>query len=144
MVDPEQSANTRHVFRDTLALFVGQGRRFSVEAVSAATGIGVDAIRSYLRGQSCPEWCNAVGILNVLPAEFAAAVLRPAGISGVRKIDAETTPAETLREVAEGAAALATALADGRIDHTEWPAVRKELTEAMVSIASLLHSGERR
>lgn len=142
MVDPEQTWNTRNVFRDTLALFVGQGRRFSVEAVSAATGIGCDAIRAYLRGQSCPEWANAIAILNVMPAEFANAVLQPAGLSGARKVDATSTAAETLREITEGAAALASALADGRIDHTEWPTVRKELIEAQVSISQLLSRGE--
>lgn len=135
---PEPMTNIRAVFRDTLALFVGPGRRFEVETMAAATGISADTFRRYLRGESCPEWANAVAILGVLPPEFAAAVLRPAGLTGLRRVAGDITPAATLAEVLEGATALAAALADGRIDHTERPRVLRELTEAMTAIAQFL------
>ncbi|MBF0169067.1 MAG: hypothetical protein HQL45_15705 [Alphaproteobacteria bacterium] len=134
----EHQRNTRSVFRDALSLFVGQGKRFSVEAIAAASGIGTATIHAYLNGRSCPEWVNAVALLNVLPVEFAAAVLRPAGLAGLTRIDGEVSAAETLGQVAEGVASLATALADGRIDHQELPRVRQELTEAMVAITQFL------
>lgn len=134
----EQPKNIRAIFRDNLSLFVGAGRRFEVEDVAAAIGKSPDTIRRYLRGESCPEWENAVALLAVLPPEFAAAVLRPAGLTGLRRIDGDSTGPETLRDVAQAAAVLATALVDGRIDHTELPEVRKELTEAMVAIAHFL------
>jgi len=134
----ERGRNIRTVWRDTLALFVGPGRRFEADALAAAIGRSPDTVRRYLRGEGCPEWDTAVLILAALPPEFAAAVLRPAGLSGLRRIDGETSPAETLRELCEGAATLAAALADGRIDHTELPAIRRELTEAMVAISQFL------
>ena len=129
MARPEHIENARRVFSDNLALFVGSGRRFSGEAVSAATAMSPDTIRAALRGHSCPDWPNALALIDVLPGEFGAAVLRPAGLTGIRKIDAETTPSETLREIAEGAAALAGALADGRIDH----AARQSPTEVRMN-----------
>lgn len=134
----EQVRNVRAIFRDNLVLFVGAEKRFEVEAVAGASGLSVDTIRSYLRGATCPEWSNAVTLLRILPTEFATAVLRPAGLTGMRRIDGGITSGETLRDIAQAAATLATALADGRIDHTELPAIRRELTEAMVAIAQFL------
>lgn len=134
----ERRQNTRQLWRDTLSLFVGAGRRFEVEAVAAAINKSPDSIRRYLRGESCPEWDSAVDILDLLPVEFATSVLRPARLTGFRRIDGEATPGETLRDVSQAAAILATALADGRIDHTELPAIRRQLTEAMVAIAQYL------
>ncbi len=134
----ERSRNIRSIFRDNLSLFVGTGRRFEVDDVAAAIGKNPDTVRRYLRGESCPEWENAVALLAVLPPAFAAAVLRPAGLTGLRRIDGDSTAGETMREVARAAAVLAAALADGRIDHTEIPTVRRELTEAMVAIAQFL------
>lgn len=134
----ERVPNARKVFRDNLSLFVGAGRRFEVEDVAAAIGKSADTVRRYLRGESCPEWENAVALLAVLPPEFAAAVLRPAGLTGFRRIDGDSSGPETMRDVAQAAATLAAALVDGRIDHTERPAIRRELTEAMVAIAQFL------
>lgn len=105
----EQARNAREVFCDTLSLFVGPGRRFEADAIGAATGITADTIRRYLRRESCPEWANAIALLRVLPPEFAASVLRPAGLTGLRRIDGSSPPGETLREMAEGVAELAKA-----------------------------------
>lgn len=138
--DVEHLVNIRRLFRNTLSAFVGPGRLYPVEVVAAATQMKPDTIRRYLRGESCPEWHNAVAIMGVLPPEFANTILHPAGLTGLRRIGGECTAAETLREVAEGAAVLASALADGRIDHTELPAIRKELTEALVAISQFLQA----
>ena len=136
----EHSVNIRQLFRNTLNAFVGPGRMYPVEVLASATQMNPDTVRRYLRGESCPEWHNAVAIMGVLPPEFANTVLHPAGLTGLRRVGGECTPAETLREVAEGAAVLAAALADGRIDHTELPAIRKELTEALVAISQFLNA----
>lgn len=138
----ERQRNIRAVFRDTLSLFVGPGRRFQVEDVAAAIERGPDTVRRYLRGESCPEWDSGVLLLGALPPEFGTAVLRPAGLTGFRRIDGATSSGEALRDVTQAAATLATALADGRIDHTELPVIRQDLTEAMVAIAQFLARGE--
>lgn len=134
----EQLRNIRSVFRDHLSLFVGAGKRFEVEAVAGACCKSPDTIHSYLRGVTAPDWATGVILLRVLPTEFGAAVLRPAGLTGFRRVGGLCSPAETLRDVAVAASTLATALADGRIDHTEAPAIRRELNAALVAIAQFL------
>lgn len=140
--DDEQLKNLRGLIRDTLSLFVGHGRRFEADAVGAACCKTGASIHSYLRGNSVPDLPTGILLMGAMPVEFASAILRPAGLTGLRRLDGETTPAETLREVLEGASALAAALADGRIDHTERPRVRRELNEAMVAIAQFLAAME--
>lgn len=141
-VSPEQQVNTRQLFCRYLNAYVGPGRMFPVEVIASGIGSNPDTVRRWLRGESCPEWHNAVAILAILPPEFANSVLAPAGLTGARRIDGDTTDAETLREIAEAAAAMAKALADGRIDHTERPTVTKELREALVAIAQWLANKE--
>ncbi|NKD88739.1 hypothetical protein HEQ72_10545 [Haematospirillum sp. 15-248] len=139
MIDPEQIRNVRQAFSDALSLYVGAGRRFSVGDVAAATGVGQDAIRRYLRNESCPEWHNAMSLIRVLPVEFAETVLRPAGLSGVRRTGDETiTGLSLMRDITQGAAVLADALADGHIDHQERAVCRTELTKAVVAISQFL------
>lgn len=139
MVDPEQIRNVRRVFSDALNLYVGPGRRFSVGDVAAVTGVGTDAIRRYLRSESCPEWHNAMSLITVLPVEFAETVIRPAGLSGLRRTgDESVTGLSLMREITQGTAVLADALADGHIDHQERAVCRKELTEALVAISQFL------
>ncbi|HVI51521.1 MAG TPA: hypothetical protein VM661_09950 [Candidatus Sulfotelmatobacter sp.] len=134
----ERLKNIRTGFRDTLASFVGVGRSFAVDDVAKACGKSPDTIHSYLRGQTVPDWPTAVLLLGLLSVEFATIVLRPAGLAGVHRISGVCPPGETLREIIEGAATLATAWADQRIDHTEWPEVEKQLTEAQTAIAQFL------
>lgn len=134
----ERMPNARTIFRDGLAHFVGPGRYVRVEQAAADSGIGADTIRRYLRGESCPEWVNGLALLHILPPDFAAAVLRPADLAGFYRIGGTCAAGEALRELTEGAAALARALADLRIDHTEAPIVRQALTEAAIAIAQFL------
>lgn len=138
VLNVEQLVNTRHLFCRYLNVYVGPGRMFSVEVIASGIGSNPDTVRRWLRGESCPEWHNAVAILAILPPEFANAVLAPAGLTGARRIGGDCSHAETLREITEAAAALAAGLADGRIDHTERPTIRRELSEAMVAIAQWL------
>lgn len=137
-ITQERAENVR-LFRDTMALFVGAGRMHAVETIAAATGISTDTIHRYLRGEGGPEWSNALALMAVLPPEFAAAVLAPAGLTGLCRIDGECGEGETLSHTAEATAAMAAAMADGRIDHTEMPRVRKALGRAAAAIWQFLH-----
>lgn len=132
---------SRTVWWDSFAEHVGRGRAVSVDGLVADTGIGTDSVRSYLRRQSCPDWTNGTLILKSLPPAFAAAVLRPADLAGFHRPGGACAPGEALRELTEGAAAMARALADLRIDHTEAPIVRQALTEAAIAIATYLAEG---
>jgi hypothetical protein len=143
MSDPEHNRNTDKAFCDALNLFVGRGKRFSIAGMASATGIAENTLGCYLRGTSTPAFYNQVRLQTALPPEFANELLRLSNLAGARRIDGETTPPETLREITEGAAALAAAWADGHIDHTEKPKVRKELTEAMCAISQLLSQLDR-
>src|SRR5579883_3351405 len=58
------------VFRDAFALFVGQGRRFSCEAVAAATKIPLRTVRAYQCGECLPSWERLWLLMLVLPTEF--------------------------------------------------------------------------
>lgn len=134
----EQLRNIKDVFRDNLSLFVGAGRRFEAEAVASACNKSAATIHSYLRGETVPDLPTAIMIMAVLPPEYAAAVLRPAGLVGLHRVDGSSTAMETAREVSEGLNELLKALSSGRINHTHLPGLRKELTEAMVAIAQFL------
>jgi hypothetical protein len=120
MCDAEQVKNTREVFKNIFALYVGQGRRYSVETISDATGISAATLNKYRRGESCPEWPQAVAIMGALGPAFASAILAPAGLGGVRKVEEETTDAgHMLSRMLDEGAALARAWEDRRIDHRE-------------------------
>ena len=134
----EPAEELKKSFCDSLALFVGANRRYGVEEVAAATGISTDSLHRYLRGETCPKWDKAVQLLTVLPVEFGLALLRPAGLTGLRRIDGDSSGPETMRDIALAAADQAAALADGRIDHTERPVIRRSLNTAMVAIATYL------
>lgn len=138
MSNLEHIVNSRNVYRDALNLFIGRGRRYEIKEIAAAINAHPDTLARALNGVSCPDWVNTTALMRVLPIEFAEMMLRPAGITGVRRLDGTTTPAEALSEVAEATAALAAALADGRIDHTERPKVLKEASEAICALSHLV------
>ena len=112
MCEIEHLRNTREVFRTNLNLHVGAKRRFTVEAISDATGIGCDAIRRHLRGETTPDLGNLLAYMAVLPASFASAILAPAGLGGVIKMD---------ESEADGAHMLSRMLATGWWSRITWP-----------------------
>lgn len=141
-IDQEHTRNIRHLTRRLLNVYIGPGRLYPVEVIASGIGANADTVRRWLRGESCPEWPNLSALQAILPEEFTNALLAPAGLTGARRIDGDTTDGETLREITEAAAVLAKAMADGRIDHTERPAVTQELREALVAIAQWLAKKE--
>jgi hypothetical protein len=138
----EHIRNTNEIFRRSLNAFVGRTKAWPIEDFAGKTGVDANHICRWLRGENCPAWFNIVSILTVLPPAFGNAILRPTGLTGLRRVNGATTDAEALRDIAEAAAVLASALADGRIDHTERPRVARELREALVAIAQWLAKKE--
>lgn len=134
----ERMRTNKAAFRRSLAQFAGQGRPMSAVDLGAHCGKSAATVNGWLRGETLPDIATGMTLAAVLPVEFSARLLRPCGLSGLYRIGGDGQPGETLREIIEGAAALAAAWADQRIDHTEWPEVERELIEAQVAIAQFL------
>ncbi|MDY0241649.1 MAG: hypothetical protein RBR34_05660 [Rhodospirillaceae bacterium] len=123
---------------------VGDHKPVTRDMLIAETGFDARTVKAHVLAETTPTLVAFLSYAHVLGPTYASPIVALAGLSGLRRIEGVTTPSETLREIAEGAAALAGALADGRIDHTEAPKVVKELTEALVAISALLASLQRR
>lgn len=135
MVDPELMRNGRAVFRDALALYVGRGRRHSVEVFADATGLSRDQLGRWLRAETEPRVSELMVVVDHLGPEFANELLRGAGMGGARRLDADELQAfDTLAELATGTASMAEALKDGRLDHRE----RAELAPQMAALGTHL------
>ncbi len=127
----------RHV--DVLRLFVGRGQRFGVETLAEATRLPARTLKSYRDGQSLPGLSAFVAMAAALPAAYANEVLAPAGLAGAFRIEADApSPHAILAEKAEMVRALATALADGRIDHREGAEMLPELRQFLSDLASFI------
>lgn len=129
MVDPEHLRNGRAAFRNALALYVGRGRRHSVEIFCDATGISRDQMGRWLRGETEPRVSELLVVLDHLGPEFANELLRGAGLGGARRMEhGELRAHDTLADLAVGAAEMAEALRDGRLDHRERAALGPRLS----------------
>lgn len=122
---------------DALQLFVGPGRRYSRELIAQATGQDPRTVKAHCLGETAPSVAALFAYFRVLPVEFTDHVLGLAGLGGVRRVGAELNAGRALAEMAEGMSALATALADGRIDHRERRSVIRELREAATAAEQL-------
>ncbi|WP_152426681.1 phage regulatory CII family protein [Paramagnetospirillum caucaseum] len=120
------------------AQHVGDHMPLSREMVVAATGFEPRTVKAHALGQTTPTLSAFLAYCRVLPVTYAQQVLALAGLTGFRRQDGDTAPAAALAEMAEGVAALAEALADGRIDHTERPKVIRELREAIGAAEALI------
>ncbi|MFD2234798.1 hypothetical protein [Phaeospirillum tilakii] len=126
----------RHVA--ALALHVGDHRPLSQAMLAQETGCELRTVRAHLYGETTPPLATWLAYAEVLPDSYANALLGLAGLGGARRLGAAPAPTVALAEMAEGVAALADALADGRIDHTERPTVIKELREAISAAEALV------
>ncbi|HEY8343354.1 MAG TPA: hypothetical protein VIK75_10250 [Calditerricola sp.] len=117
----EQPVNTSETFKDAFSLFVGPGKRFSVEAISEATGIGVRTVKSHLWGETTPGYAALMAYMRVLPDAFVTMALAPAGIAAVQRTEPDENVCghKTLSAMLSRSAMLAKALEDNRIDHRE-------------------------
>ena len=131
-------------FADALRLFVGQGKRFTVEAVAEASGVTVRNILAYRGGECGATFENAMAIIAVMPPEFAQQALKSSGIIEVKKAepDAKACARRLNTRLAQHAARLAEMLEDGRIDHQEEAELRRSLPELQAKITRYLASTE--
>jgi hypothetical protein len=138
----EKVAQVREVFPTVLRAAIGPGQRVAnTEALALVCGRSEATVQRYLGRATLPDLATGIVLMDVLGPDFAAPLLLQAGLAGAFRVDGAAPAGETLKEVVEGAAALAAAWADLRIDHSEWPTVRRELTQAMVCIAQFLATG---
>lgn len=136
---PVSPGNVKALIRDTLLLFVGQGRRFSYADLAAATGDCPRKLRSY--ADADPNMMPldvALRIFTVLPPEAFARVARVMGL-GIAPLDVDD--AATVRASLIGAARLVAdgteALADGRITHSERALLGKQAAALLPSLQAL-------
>ena len=119
-LDSEHSANYAANFRRALDLFVGNGRPYAVEALAEVTGIAVNTLYAYKRGEMNPSFCAVMELIAALPAGLGNMLLAPTGLTGGAKPeDANGDPRILHTSVCSTALALAEALEDGRVDHRE-------------------------
>jgi len=129
---------------DAMRLFVGSGRRFSVNAVSAATGIPARTIKSYQQGEAVPGLGNLLRIFAVLPPEFAEMLLAEAGLCGVRPAE-QVAPCgyKAMAQLSARIHRLSTAMKDGRINHQERPPLAMEMRTLAVEMGAFADGLER-
>src|SRR6185369_17197826 len=118
--------------RPALRTYVGPGDQARGYAaaeneLAALAGIEQRTVRAHRNGETVPTVATLLLYMRILPVGFAQHVLGLAGLGGVRRVGEAVTPGETLAKMAEGASALAIALADGRIDHQEAATLPAEL-----------------
>lgn len=116
-------------------------RRFTVEQIAEQSGVPIRTVRSYMANDASevrePTLSNALSIACVLGPMAVNGVLALIGYGGAKPLD----EADEMQPMAMAATALAslstiaTAAADGRIDHSERPACRQA---ADTIIATLL------
>ena len=63
---------------DVFRIYVGQGKRFSVADLAAATGITGSSLKNYASGAAMP-FHAALKLIAVLPLEAANMLMRPSG-----------------------------------------------------------------
>lgn len=141
---PVTSETYRSRVAAALLPLVGDRKAFSRAMLAGTSGQDDRTVKAHCLGEAGPGGHVLLTYMAVLPETFAAAVLDLAGISGVRRVEGGISPQAALAEIAEGTAALAEALADGRIDHHEIPHLLKELREAGLSALNLAADLERR
>ena len=127
-----------------LSAHVGPGRDWDIDEAACWAKVHSKTMRRYVDGTTTPDAEALLNLMKVLPDTFAAAILRGIGFAGAFRVAGGYSAPETLRETLEGAAQLAQALVDGRVDHTEWPAVKREMDQAQAAIARFLAEQSRK
>lgn len=137
--------SVKALVRDTLHLFVGQGRRFSFADLAAATGDCERKLRGY--ADADPNMMPldvAMRVFAALPPQAFGRIARAMGL-GVSPLDVDDT-ATVRTGVAQAARLVADAteaLADGKISHAERAQLGQQ-AQALLPTLQALAAGEAR
>lgn len=135
MLTPEAADD--HVHR-TLSLFMGRGRRFSVEEVSIGTGIADRTLSAMIaaspEARRRPSACHILMLASFFGVEFTERLLAPIG-QGARDLDpAADAPGAIVATLITGAAEFARAGQDGAFCNRD----RHELADDAASMIRIL------
>lgn len=123
-----------------LNLFVGRGKRYSVEDVAEASGVCARTIDSYRRGDAMPSIERYQSLCAVLGQAFFAATVKHMPFE-VRSTDpSDITPPQLLTELLSASGSLATFLEDGRVDHMEKAQLKPILADLRERITAMENS----
>ena len=131
-------------FENALKLFSGQGRPISTADIAAASGVPERSVNAYRSGESDPSWHKALAIMSIMPSQFSAMALRPAGIISVKKACESDGCEFRLNQAAtEFLNQLGAYFADGKIDHSERAKlVKQDVPELIKALQSYLAAEE--
>ena len=103
-------------FTSAIRLYVGLGKKYSVEAVADASGIPYATMKAYHEGRNTPGLFNLLRIMAVLPPEFGNMILAATGYVLMPQDAGEATSLFLNRHAADFTSLCAQHLEDGRID----------------------------
>lgn len=130
---PDPRHQAAHDFlRQAMRLNIGRGRRFSAEQVGEALGVKVRLVEAIRDGEQEPRFGLGLAIAALLGDATVNGLLAIFAWGGARPLDDDdeaAKPFETLAAINATSATLATALADGRVDHRERPVCVQALRE---------------
>ncbi|PTQ12937.1 hypothetical protein CLG96_02000 [Sphingomonas oleivorans] len=120
LISPEAADD--HIHR-TLGLFIGQGRRFSVEDIETGTGIPARTVSGWIanavENRRRPKGGHLMILCHFIGVEFTNKLLGAVG-QGARDLNpAEDAPASVVSKLVSGAAEFAKRGLDGRYCHTD-------------------------
>lgn len=121
-------------------------RRMTVEEVSAASGVPVRTIRTYMANDPAevrePCLSAALSVAVVLGGRAVAALMALIGYSGTPLDEPDPLQPMLLAATAmQHLSTIATAAADGRIDHTEMPGCREAADMLIATVLPLASAG---
>lgn len=135
---------TTETIRTQLHLAVVVERRFTVQQIAENSGVGKDAVASYMRndGPKEPSLSRALSIAVVLGPRAVNSIMSIIGY-GAHLLD-EPPGLNVNCIVAEGLrqfTTIAAAASDGRIDHTEAPACQEAADMLIATVLPLSSAG---
>lgn len=123
--------------RDALALFVGRGRRYSVDAAAGAADIKPRTLKSYVEGKATPGLHVFLSLAAAMPLAWTNSILSLAGLRAERIEDDDVCAGSVMVTVARLNLALTEALEDGKLDHVERRILAPLLQQAITQQSAL-------
>lgn len=126
---------------DAIRRHVGRGGVFRVEEFSDETGIAPRRVYAMRDEQAVPTLPEIIQMARVLPSDFIAEVLRPAGVNAVTKdeeVQTTASGAQTSSKLTLEAAHLANAFENGEVDPREHETLIPEIERLQDDIGAFL------